>query len=363
MKNILAPVIFLLVLFPAFGQSLKTENVVLITMDGWRWQELFGGADSILIRDKQYVGDTASLLRDFWAGDPVSRREKIMPFFWKWIKENGQVFGNRWQNNKMDLTNNMWFSYPGYNEILSGFADDERIDSNDKKDNPNTTVLEYLNNQPKFKGKVAAFGSWDVFPFIVNEKRSGIPVNAGWEPVSGNQLTPRQQLLNELQNTLPKEWETVRYDALTWYIAKEHIAAQKPRILFISLGETDDYAHDGKFDHYIRSAHATDKILEDVWIFLQSQSQYKDKTTFILTTDHGRGDKVKEEWRHHGRKIEGAEEVWLAVAGPDTPVKGEIKEPGQLYQNQVAATLASFLGEKYEVPGKTGKPVQGVIKK
>lgn len=349
-------------LSPALAQERKTQNVVLITLDGWRWQELFGGADSLLLRDKQYVSDTAGLIKQFWASDPKSRREKIMPFFWKWINENGQVYGNRWQGNQVNTTNRMWFSYPGYSEILSGFADDERVDSNDKIPNPNETVLEFLQKQPAFKGKVAAFGSWDVFPFIINEKRSGVPVNAGWEAVKGKDLTPRQQQINELQQTLPQEWASVRYDALTYQLAKEHLALHRPRVLFLSFGETDDYAHDGKFDHYLRSALATDKMLADLWHYLQSLPQYKDKTTFILTTDHGRGDKNKAQWRDHGSKVEDAGEIWIAVAGPDTPVRGEVKEAGQLYLDQVAATLAAFLGVKYEVDGKTGKAIGPAFK-
>jgi hypothetical protein len=62
----------------------------------------------------------------------------------------------------------LWFSYPGYNEILTGSADDKRITSNDKMDNLNVTFLEHLNKLPEYKGKVMAFTSWDVFPFIIN---------------------------------------------------------------------------------------------------------------------------------------------------------------------------------------------------
>lgn len=67
----------------------------------------------------------------------------------------------------MSVSNLYWFSYPGCNEIRSGYAD-EGIDSNDKKDNPNTTVLEFLNNKPEFKGKVAVFSSWNVIEAAVN---------------------------------------------------------------------------------------------------------------------------------------------------------------------------------------------------
>ena len=83
------------------------------------------------------------------------------------------------------VTNGYNFSYPGYSEILCGFAD-PGIDSNAKKNNTNITVLEWLTQKPGFEKSAVAFGSWDVFPFIINETRSGIPVNAGWEkPTTG----------------------------------------------------------------------------------------------------------------------------------------------------------------------------------
>ena len=75
------------------------------------------------------------------------------------------------------ILNGKKFSYPGYSELLVGFHD-PRIDSNAKRPNPNSTVLEFVNRQPAMRGRVAAFGSWDVFPYIVNEERSGILVNA-----------------------------------------------------------------------------------------------------------------------------------------------------------------------------------------
>ncbi len=46
----------------------------------------------------------------------------------------------------------------------------------------------------------------------------------------------------------------------------------------------------------------------------------------------------------HGTKVSGSNQIWFAVLGPDTPAKGEMKEAGQYYQNQVAKTAATLLG-------------------
>ena len=47
--------------------------------------------------------------------------------------------------------------------MFAGLAD-PGVDSNAKVPNPNLTVLEWLNRQPWFEERVAAFGSWDVLP-------------------------------------------------------------------------------------------------------------------------------------------------------------------------------------------------------
>ena len=118
---------------------LHTAHVVLVTLDGLRWQEVFTGADRALIDHEDFVSEPEDLRERFWSEDPMLRREKLLPFFWSVLATEGQLYGNRLEGSKVNVTNGHWFSYPGYNEILTGRADD-RIDSNDKRENPNVTV-------------------------------------------------------------------------------------------------------------------------------------------------------------------------------------------------------------------------------
>ncbi|RJE72771.1 sulfatase-like hydrolase/transferase [Reichenbachiella sp. MSK19-1] len=337
----------------------KTENIILVSLDGLRWQELFGGADSLLVDDSKYVENPEELTEEFWVNDPLQRREMLMPFFWNTIAVEGQLYGNRKYGNKVDCSNQMWFSYPGYNEILTGFADDENISSNDKINNPNVTILEHLNNTKKYKGQVAAFGSWDVFPYIINRERSGLPINAGFEKATDSP-SETESFLNKIQDEIRGPWGGVRLDVFTHHYAMEYMKKNKPKVLYVAYGETDDFAHDGEYDQYLKSAKQTDAYIKELWDYAQSQDQYKGKTTLIITTDHGRGTHPKKTWQHHGNRIKDAGEIWIAVMGPDSPAKGEIKEEGQFYQNQVARTVMEALGEKYKQP-KAGEAVQGAI--
>ena len=119
----------------------KTRNVIFITFDGLRWEEVFYGADSLLINNDDFTKERKSMVKDYWADTPKTRREKLMPFFWSTITTEGQLYGNVRKGSVVKLANPYWFSYPGYSEMLVGYVDLTR-DSNDKENNPNITILE-----------------------------------------------------------------------------------------------------------------------------------------------------------------------------------------------------------------------------
>jgi hypothetical protein len=340
----------------------KNPKVVLITLDGFRWQELFTGADENLIGEKKYVENKDHLKEKFWKKTPEERRTALMPFFWNEVTKMGQLHGNRNQGSDVNLTNSMWFSYPGYNEILTGAADDKRINSNDKFNNPNTTVLEKINNMTAYKGKVAAFGSWDVFPFIINAERSGIPVNAGFDGAKGTTLSEREKFLNELLPVTPSPWDSVRFDAFTSNYALECMKREHPELVYISYGETDDFAHDGNYQAYLNSAHATDDLIKQLWEYTQNDPFYKNNTIFILSTDHGRGTEPLDTWRSHGSKIKGADQTWLVVFGNNVEVLGEVKTKEQLYSNQIAPTVLQLFDAKANDADMKGKAIS-IVKK
>ena len=333
--------------------SLRTRNVILITVDGLRWQEVFEGADVTLMdKDAGGVKDQPALKERFQRETARERREALMPFFWRTLAQQGIVFGDPEQESKAVVTNGLNFSYPGYSEILCGFAD-PLIDSNAKKDNVNVTVLEWLKQKPGFENSVAAFCSWDVFPFIINETRSGIPVNAGWEPLATDASLNLQEpeaaatlrQLDEFSTEIPHYFPEVRYDFVTFRGAQEFIRVKKPRLIYVSLGETDDWAHAGRYDLYLDSAFRTDDYIRRLWQQLQSMPEYRDSTTLILTTDHGRGDN-RIDWKNHGEKIEDCQYIWMAVMGPDTP--HQIIRGTTVTQSQIAATVAACLGYDYQ---------------
>jgi hypothetical protein len=350
-------IILLLNHFSAAAQIENTTKVILITLDGMRWQEIFTGADSLLVSNKTYVKDTAELKNDFWRKTPTERRRALMPFFWNESVKMGQMYGNRKLGNTVDLTNRLRFSYPGYNEILSGRADDERISSNDKVNNPNITLLEIANNSAKYQGKVAVFGSWDVFPYIVNEQRSAVPVNAGFSKAKGDDLSETEKFLNELEDQIPSPWGSVRLDAFTYHFAIEYMKRVHPELLYIAFGETDDFAHDGDYAAYLKSAHTADGFIKGLWEFAQQDPFYKGNTIFIVTTDHGRGARPLKSWRDHGSEVKDAGQVWLLVFGNKVKILGEVDTKESYRTNQVAPTILEILQLKTEAKVMEGRPI------
>jgi hypothetical protein len=339
-----------------YGQELKTKNLIIVTLDGLRWQEVFDGADSQVLSQSRFVKDAQQGTR-FWKPSSEARRRELLPFLWNVVGSEGQLYGNRFYRNEVNCANPYWFSYPGYSEMLTGIVD-RHVRSNAKVENPNPTILEFINQKPEFSNKVAAFGSWDVFPFILREQSADIPVNAGKELAMG-ELTDTENFLNNMYTAIQSR-EVTRPDVFTFHYAFEYLKARHPRVLFIGLDETDTRAHRGQYDQYLNAAHNSDQLISALWEWVQSDPDYKDKTTLVITTDHGRG-KGKGSWRNHGRGVAGSGQVWLAVIGPDTPPTGEMKEDRRYYLNQVAATCAAFLGFEFYNVAPVGNVIMSTL--
>lgn len=331
----------------------QTEHIFIITTDGFRWQEVFSGADSAMINDGSLVGDPALMKQLYWDSTADLRRKRLMPFFWNVIAREGQLYGNRPLGSKVDMSNAYWISYPGYNELLTGYPDPVFI-PNLAINNRNENVLEFLNGMPKYKGKVVAFGSWRVFPYILNQKRSHVPVNGGYERIE-DETDTTDQVINRVQDEAMHKTHT-RYDRLTFAVAKEYIAKKHPSVVFLGFGETDESAHAGRYDLYLQEASEVDRMIAELWYFVQTDPEYKDHTTFIITTDHGRGDDAAS-WHTHGTFTKGSGETWMACIGAGIRPMGEMKQEEQIYGKQVAATVGQLLGEDFE----TDKPVGRAI--
>jgi len=338
----------LLAVAPAAAQ--KTTNVVLVTVDGVRQQELYEGADAIILDSGEASGITnvERVSERFWRATPEQRRETLLPFFWTELVPSGVLL-------RSTIANPHRNSFPGYSELLTGRVVPE-ITGNIDLQNPAETVLQIARRQLDVgRLKVAAFTSWEHFSFIVENEPGTIFVNAGArdvEPGIGNLAMERW---NGLQRRLPSPWDGVRYNAVTLGLATEYLELYRPRVLFIALDETDEWAHSRRYDRVLSAIRQFDDALRELWSKLQSLDDYRDRTTLIVTTDHGRG-LTPRDWTSHGADIDAAKDTWIAIMGPDTSPRGSVLELAE--NGEVAATILALLGLDPEMLGSgAGRPI------
>jgi hypothetical protein len=347
------------------AQQRKTKSLILVTADGLRWQDLFTGIDPLLMNQKD-AGMTetgAPELRDrLWKPQPEERRMALLPYFWGTLAPSGIVLGNLTKGSSVQVTNRYRVSYPGYSEILTGRAQDDVIRGNDPVQNPTPSFLQLVKDRWKLpKEKVAVFASWDMFHYIAESTQGGIFVNAGYEASALPADNPRVAELNKLQMQARYLDDSARHDAFTFGLAMEYLKSVQPRVLYIAFDETDDWAHSRRYDRVLNSIQFLDGALQELRTWVQGSPAYRDSTTLIVTCDHGRGSTL-DDWHDHGENVKGAEQIWVAVIGPDTPVKGEATNTSTYHQRDIAPTALELLGiGAGSYPGVLGRPISAVI--
>lgn len=329
--------------------GLETRYVVLVTIDGVRTQEIFGGIDETIVdaaRDLSGIQDVGELRSRFMRPTPEERRRELLPFLWKTVATEGVILGDPVIDSSVRVTNRFKVSYPGYAEILTG-ADQPKVASNLPFRMPRQTVMEYLKAEQGLEfHEIAAFGSWQTFNLISQREKGSFFCNAGYAPVESPWHVPGMEPLNTHQFQMLTPWDTVRFDRVTWGLALEYLKAHQPRMLYLALGEPDDWGHDRRYDRVLQTIREADDAIRNLWETLQSMEKYRNKTTMIVTTDHGRG-LTAEDWIDHDRKTPGSEAIWIAILGPDTPARGSTGAGREFTAGQVAATIARFFGLDY----------------
>ncbi len=332
--------------------------MILITLDGARTEEMFGGLDAAVLTSTLGAEpklEANSTYQRFWAPTPEARRERLMPFFWRTLMSSaGSIAGNRALGSDVHLTNSLWFSYPGYSEMLVGAPHDDVIKSNEAGQNPYPTVLEFLKaklgaSQPG----IGLFSAWSVFRAIGESRPGAITINAGYERY--DHPDPAIRALGDEQFETRTPWDSVRHDWYTFRFAMAHLATYRPRVLYLALGETDDWAHDGRYDRVLEAFSRSDRYLQELWEWLQSQPDYRDRTSLLITTDHGRG-RLPADWRHHGAKYAGSGDTWMAFVSPGMTARGEWRAHPPITNSQVAATLVTWMGYDWREFNATAAP-------
>lgn len=356
-------------LLPLFGGPTPhlTENIVLVTLDGVRTQEIFTGMDESIVQRQEDSGvdeeDLAVAQQRYWRSTAKERREALMPFFWGKLAPSGVVLGNQTKGSRVTVRNDQWFSYPGYSEILTGQPQPD-VRSNDIVRYPHQTMLEFVRRKLGLeKPEVAELGSWDGFKAAASSTDDVFFMNGARETIPPELSTPEMDMLVGLRSRVMELWEESSNDVLTFEIARAYLRRNQPRVLWLGLSQSDDWAHARRYDRLLDYLHLADGLLAELWDTLQSLERYRGRTTLIVTTDHGRGN-GPHNWVDHDAGIEGSENIWVAVIGPDTPARGEAGPSPDVSQSDVAATILRLLGLDYrEFNPSAGPPIEAAFSK
>ena len=270
-----------------------------------------------------------------------------MPFVWGTLAKQGQIYGNR--------DKAMRVAYQRFEVLLSRLSGDPlRLSrpTDQKQRRPAKSERNRVGMAPRQASLPRPCGGLcRVGCLRPNFQPRPVRVSrhAGFSPLAVGTTLPQVELLNRLKREIPRQWDDEPADALTFYTALEYFKVARPRVFYLSLGDTDDWAHAGRYDEYLTAAHRADGLCANALGNRAVDASIPGNDNAHLL--HGsRSRRGAVGWRDHGEKVNGAEFIWVGFLGPDTPALGERANAAAVTQGQVAATLAALLGEDYRPP-------------
>jgi hypothetical protein len=268
----------------------KPDPVVLVTIDGARWQDVFDGA-------------------------------ALMPTLHALGREQGAFVGAD-AGRAMRATGPNFVSLPGYTEIFTGRASSMCRDN----DCPHTSTLTLLDRAADRGLSVAAFASWEKLDRAITARPGRFVVSTGRD--AGDDSPP---------------WPgsgSYRGDAKTAELALDYLELVQPDLLFIGLGDPDEHAHHGNVGGYRAALAHADAVLARLVRVLDRMGDRGKATHVFVTADHGRAN----DFRSHGGHAPESARVWLVGAGPRIRARGHSRSPRERHLADIAPTIATLIG-------------------
>jgi hypothetical protein len=143
-------------------------------------------------------------------------------------------------------------------------------------------------------------------------------------------------------------------DSLTLAGMENMIRDHHPKLMIANFANVDLMWHSGIYIKYITAIMQVDSLICQLWNYIQADSTYSDRTTLIVTNDHGRHTN---DFSSHGDACEGCRHVMMMILGPDTP--DNIIDGSYVEQIDIAPTIGDLLG--FPTPYCTGKPLRSAF--
>lgn len=321
--------------------ALTNQNVIFITWDGVRAQDFFTGRNDPSI---------------------TSKEEYFLTTFWHKYAARGVVLGDETLGSKMSIANAAGISLPAYLSMMSGrFTNDCKLNQPTPEClwNKYETLPEKLLRQGTAYSKIAVFSSWDRIYSAAQSSAGTIQVNAGIEPFNDPNFPNAHSDINHRQLQDQRDHnrgKDMRPDHFTMEHAMTYLKNNRPKFLWIYLGDTDTMAHWNRYDSYAEFLRTYDYWLDQLIKQLSLMGEYGQNSNIIITTDHGRG-LGQEGWPHHGIYeahrghgiAEYSKKIWAFIIGPNTKAQGKIKHAPYSHIH-LRPTMEKMLGMEVSVP-------------
>jgi hypothetical protein len=139
---------------------------------------------------------------------------------------------------------------------------------------------------------------------------------------------------------------TSSQDTLTWDSTRAIIQRDHPSLAYVLFAQVDAEGHTADSVKYFGAIRRVDSLVYLLWQTIQADSLYRDRTTMIVTSDHGRHDDIHGGWQGHGDYCHGCRHIGLFAIGPD--IRQDYVIVNSRDQIDIAPTVAYLLG--FQVP-------------
>ncbi len=322
------------------GGEVLPANVILFMVDGVRWQEFFHGADPLV--------------------DPTMKEPHIFKYLFSRPKRDSFISGDRRNGIESVISNRQMISLPAYQSIMAGKTVACRTNSCGRIETE--TFPERIQRELNLKKtEVATLASWPMISSAVEHQKGRTFVNTGIQPILEGIIDSNTTALNKKQTETLPSWSDARQDEFTFAQALNYLKNNRPRFLFISLNDSDEWAHSGDYAKYISTLKGYDEKLKILFDTLEHMGDYGQSTSVIFTTDHGRGD--GENWKNHGAHYPESKYIWLYGRNPKLGQSVRKAEPpytGYTHLD-IRPTIEKLMGLTPQRCDKCGQVIQELI--
>jgi hypothetical protein len=263
----------------------KTQNVILIIIDGLRYTEGLGDSTHEFVPKMYELSRRGAIIEPF-TNDRHTNTRRAIPAIWC----------------------GAWTEVLPFLDGKCGGAQNQRCEL--------PTLFEYYRRQLSKPEEDCVYVLADV----------GCVWKASFDSDYGRDYWP---LYHSVGQT----------DMEVWHEAEAVLSEHHPSFALLYFDRVDHFGHSGSWSYYTRAIELADSIVGMVWEFIESDSVYAGKTTMFVTNDHGRHT---DDWTGHDCPCEGCRTIQFLAVGPDIKQGFISNTPRTLCD--IAPTIGELMG-------------------